>query len=241
MRLKTSLPSEWDRQAESWDEGIHSPEWPHYHYYKTFDIHLAGLLKGCKRVLELGCGTGDCTVNYVSHTEEIVASDFSKRMVVTANEKMASRSIRNVHLAIFDAQHIPSRDRAFDGLFSRGALINYVHQPEELLAEIYRVVLPGSIVVLDMISGRPGGEAKLYSTAEVNSLLESTGFREIGFRPMGMFLRCRSNPSLIEFVNSHRDIFCLIESEMHEAFKLDHSVMTLIAARRRGRSSNQAS
>lgn len=28
MPLKTSFPSEWDKQAANWDKGIHSPKWP---------------------------------------------------------------------------------------------------------------------------------------------------------------------------------------------------------------------
>lgn len=76
MPLETSLPSSWDKKAANWNRGIHSSKWPHYHYYKTFDIYLIRMLSNCAKVLELGCGTGDSTVNFAPYTDLIFASDF---------------------------------------------------------------------------------------------------------------------------------------------------------------------
>jgi SAM-dependent methyltransferase len=191
--LKTSLPSKWDRQAANWDRGIQSPKWPHYHYYKTFDLYLSRVLRNCTRVLELG---------------------FAQK----------------VHLAILDGQNIPFTGECFDGVFSRGGLINYVPHPEVLLDEIYRVLRPRGKLVLDMITRRPGGEANIYSKNRVEEMLCMAGFTSADFRPMGMFLQLWRDRELMNFINEHRDIFCQIEVKMAKAFKPAKSAMTLILA-----------
>lgn len=229
MPLKTSSPYEWDKQAVNWDKGIHSPKWPHYHCYKTFDVYLPKTLSKCTRVLELGCGTADSTINFAPYANEIVASDFSKEMIRIAATKIESSGFaEKVHLAVFDGQNIPFSDEYFDGVFSRGGLINYVPHPEVLLDEIYRVLICGGKLVFDMITRRPGGEANIYSKNWIEKRLHTAGFASADVRPMGMFLHLWRNRELMNFINEHRDIFCQIEVEMAKAFKPAKSTMMLI-------------
>jgi ubiquinone/menaquinone biosynthesis C-methylase UbiE len=229
MPLRTSFPSEWDKQAANWDKGIHSPKWPHYHYYKTFDVYLPKTLSKCTRVLELGCGTADSTINFAPYADEIFASDFSKEMIRIAAKKIESSGFaEKVHLAVLDAQNIPFTDEYFDGVFSRGGLINYVPHPDVLLHEICRVLIQGGKLVFDMITRKPGGEASLYSKNQVEKLLKIAKFSSADFRPMGMFLHLWRNRELMNFINEHRDIFCRIEVEMAKAFKPAKSSMMLI-------------
>jgi SAM-dependent methyltransferase len=233
MPLKTSFPSEWDKQAVTWDEGIHSSKWPHYHYYKTFDLYLPNLLSDCGRVLELGCGTGDSTVSFASHADRVVATDISREMIRRAFQKVVSSDIATrIDLLLGDAQNIPFKDEYFHGVFSRGALLNYVAHPKSLLAEVRRVLCPKGKLVLDFISGRAGGDANLYSKNQVERMLKEAGFKSIDVRPMGMFLLLWQNRRLMDFVNKHRDIFCEIEVEMAKAFKLERYTMTLVLATR---------
>jgi SAM-dependent methyltransferase len=233
MPLSTSLPSEWDRQAVAWDEGIHSPKWPHYHYYKTFDIYLPRLLSDCRRVLELGCGTGDSTISFAPHADRLVATDFSKKMIRKASQKTTSSDLATrIDLLMVDAEKIPFKDEYFHGVFGRGALLNYVAHPKSLLAEALRVLSHEGKMVLDLISGRAGGQANLYSKNQVEKMLREAGFKSIDLRPMGMFLLLWQNRRLMDFANRHRDIFCEIEVEMAKAFKLERSTMILVLAKK---------
>jgi SAM-dependent methyltransferase len=233
MPLKTSFPSEWDRQAVSWDNGIHSPKWPHYHYYKTFDMYLPRLLGDCRRVLELGCGTGDSTISFAPHINRVFATDFSREMIRKASQKITSPDLAaRIDLLLGDAQNVPFKDEYFHGVFSRGALLNYVAHPKSLLAEVQRVLCHKGKLVLDLISGRTGGEANLYSKNQVERMLKEAGFESIDLRPMGMFLLLWQNRRLMDFVNKHRGIFCEIEVEMAKAFKLELATMTLVVAKK---------
>ena len=214
--------------------GIHSPDWPHYHYYHTFNMLLDSLIRPGRRVLELGCGTGDSALHLALSVDEILALDFSQQMIHKAGSKLkAFPNKTKVHLAISDAQYIPARDATFDGIFSRGALLNYVPNPTKVLAEICRVLVPSGKLILDMITRKPGGEAKLYPPTQVETMLKDAGFFEITFRPIGMFVNLWRNRELMDFANKHRDIFCRIEIEMNDTFRLDRSPMMLLTARKK--------
>ncbi|HYY91325.1 MAG TPA: class I SAM-dependent methyltransferase [Candidatus Dormibacteraeota bacterium] len=224
-------PRDWNKQAESWDSGIHSQEWPHYHYYHTFGMLLEGLIRESRRVLELGCGTGDATLNCAHFAEEIVASDSSHGMIHLAKGKLrVSPNMARVHLVMADAQYIPARSSTFDAAFSRGALVNYVPNPTRMLSEVSRALVPSGKLILDMITRKPGGEAKLYSPTQVENMLKDTGFSEIAFRPIGMFTNLWRDRELMDFANKHRDTFCRIEIAMNNAFKLDQSPMMIVTA-----------
>jgi SAM-dependent methyltransferase len=233
MCLKTSFPGEWDKQAANWDKGIQSQKWPHYHYYRTFDVYLSRTLSDCTRVLELGCGTADSTINFAPFANEIIASDFSKEMIRIAAKKIKSSGFaQKVHLVAFDGQNVPFKDECFDGVFSRGGLINYVPHPEVLLAEIYRVLTPRGKIVFDMITRRPGGEANIYSKNRVQKMLRMAGFTSADFGSMGIFLQLWRDRKLMNFINEHRDIFCRIEVEMARSFKPTKSAMMLTLAKK---------
>ena len=158
MTLKTSRPPEWDRQAASWDSGIHSPTWPHYHYYRTFDLYLPMYLGGRRRVLELGCGTGDSVPHLSAHVDDLWALDFSREMVRAAQRKLDDADFgKNVHLLVAHMLALPFGDASFNGAYSRGALVNYVADPRALFSEVRRVLQQGGGFLFDMIRGRPGG------------------------------------------------------------------------------------
>jgi len=231
MTLKTSRPREWDRQAASWDSGIHSPTWPHYHYYRTFDLYLPRYVGGRKRVLELGCGTGDSVPASSTHVDELWAFDFSREMVRAAQRKLDGANFRkNVHLLVAHALALPFRDASFNGAYSRGALVNYVADPRALFSEVRRVLQQGGGLLFDMIRGRPGGEAILYTNDQLDGMLRDAGFDSIEFLPLGIFLNLPTGSDLREFADKNRDTFSRIEIKMADCFKIERAVMVLISA-----------
>ena len=231
MTLKTSRPREWDRQAASWDRGIHSPTWPHYHYYRTFDLYLPRYLGGRKRVVELGCGTGDSVPHLSAHVDELWALDFSREMVLAAQRKLDGADFgKNVQLLLAHALALPFRGASFDGAYSRGALVNYVADARALFIEVRRVLRGGGGFLFDMIRGRPGGEAILYSNDQIGGMLRDAGFHRIEFRPLGMFLNLPTGSDLRGFADKNRDTFSRIEIKMADSFKLEKAVIVLISA-----------
>ncbi len=144
----------WDEAAEHWDELIKNPSSPHFFYYKSADFFIQEKIRNKQRVLELGCGTSQCLLDInVSEKCQIVVSDYSLSMVHAAREKIKKSEIRQkVQFARLDAQNIPFGKQSFDMVFSRGVLLSYVERPDKLLAECYRVLERGGVVVMDSMN-----------------------------------------------------------------------------------------
>jgi ubiquinone/menaquinone biosynthesis C-methylase UbiE len=220
----------WDTEAEKWDEIIDSPASPHYLYYRTANLHILSLLKDRKLVLEAGCGTGDCTLRVMNSELELVAFDFSRVMIDAARKKLRSAKLKNAHLVLAAATHLPFRDRIFEAVFSRGALVNYVEDPKRFLLECVRVTQHRGWIGFDFISGRPGGVAKGMPLSEVEALLSSTGLGGHTLAPMGFLLKLGKDPQTFSFLKSNIDTFAQIELLLAPCVKLECSVMTMVSA-----------
>ena len=116
------------------------------------------------RVLDLCAGTGDMSVALRSTADragslpEILALDFSHRMLVFGRQKYAQRNIQSLEA---DALNLPLPDSAVDLVVSAFGFRNLANYDAGLL-EIYRVLKSGGEVgILDF--GEPrGAMGKLY-------------------------------------------------------------------------------
>ncbi len=221
----------WDVQAETWDRVIHSADSPHYHYYKTSVVHIQNALRGKRLALEPGCGTCDCTLQVIRDGLEIIAFDFSMEMLSSAKEKINTSNVSGIHLVRASTEFLPFRDRAFDVVFSRGALLNYLGSLQDYFAELSRVLKDGATLCVDFITGRPGGVANYVPRQAIEEALTQASFVGCRFLPMGVFLRALSkSQKLLEFVNQHVEAFAQIEAMLADYFKTDQSIMAMIEA-----------
>ena len=147
---QTYPPRYWDADAPNWDQIVARPTNPHQFYYLEADLLISSVLGEDMRALELGCGTGGSTSLHSGELADLVATDFSRRMVRRAARRL--RSERSLQLAIADAGRLPFRDGSFDAAFSRGVLLSYVENAEAVLAEAYRVLRPGGKIALDAMN-----------------------------------------------------------------------------------------
>ncbi|MCJ7551942.1 MAG: class I SAM-dependent methyltransferase [Anaerolineae bacterium] len=105
----------------------------------AFD-HLT--LPNTARLLELGCGPGGLWIDNRDSLPagwEIVLTDFSPGMAATAKENLRDVA---THIAVADAQSIPARTDAFDGVIANHMLY-HVPDRKRALAEMRRVLKPG--------------------------------------------------------------------------------------------------
>lgn len=137
------------RGAE-WDGIVARPTNPHQFYYLEADLLISSFLGKNTRVLELGCGTGGSTVFHIKEVADLVATDFSRRMVRSAAHRLDSE--RSLQLAVADAGRLPFRRSSFDAAFSRGVLLSYVEDADTALAETHRVLRPGGRIALDAMN-----------------------------------------------------------------------------------------
>lgn len=145
--IQTYPPQYWDAEAPDWDAIVARPTNPHQFYYLEADLLISSILGKDTRALELGCGTGGSTAIHFREVANLVATDFSRRMIRRAVRRLGRE--RFLHLAVADARQLPFRDGSFDAAFSRGVLLSYVDNAEATLAETHRVLRRRGKIAID--------------------------------------------------------------------------------------------
>ncbi|OMJ87342.1 hypothetical protein SteCoe_10937 [Stentor coeruleus] len=106
-------------------------------------------LKQDSKVLEVSCGSGnglEILRNYLPSSITIYGSDISPKMIEKAQEK----NLVNVHLTVADNENLPYSENFCDRYIASLSL-NIVPNPETMLKEAFRVLVPGGIAVFSVL------------------------------------------------------------------------------------------
>jgi len=139
-----------------------------------------------KPMLELGCGTGYWTEFFVEQGFKLTASDISEAMLSVARKKHLQ-----AEFVKFDSQNIPFDTESFSVIASI-TMLEFVHDSEQVLLEIYRVLKPQGWLILACLNSlseigknkehdETFRKAKLYKPQEFKEKLEVFGKAEIDF------------------------------------------------------------
>jgi ubiquinone/menaquinone biosynthesis C-methylase UbiE len=101
-----------------------------------------------RRVLDLGCGTGDLVEFLVSKGAQYTGLDMSPRMIERAY-RTHEPQVRSghAHFMVGDSERLPCRENEFDVVSAVG-LIEYFPDSRRTLSEIGRVLKPGGLVLI---------------------------------------------------------------------------------------------
>ena len=103
-----------------------------------------------KKVLELGCGTGEYLLWYASHgAAEATGVDLSQGSLAIANEKKNAAKITNATFVEKDILKIDFPDNTFDYAYSVGVL-HHTGDPEKGFQHLCRMTKPGGVVVVSL-------------------------------------------------------------------------------------------
>jgi demethylmenaquinone methyltransferase/2-methoxy-6-polyprenyl-1,4-benzoquinol methylase len=111
-------------------------------------VRMAGL-KGGERVLDICCGTGDLGLMFAfadPSPAQVIASDFTREMLVIADEKANKAGIA-MPLCTADALRLPFADASFD-VVSVGYGVRNFQDLDAGLREMARVLKPGGRTVI---------------------------------------------------------------------------------------------
>ena len=142
------------------------------------------------QVVEIGCGPRGCLdllSNRVGGSGRVVGVERSVEQVKRAQQFAADCHLTNVEVLHADARNTGLPERAFDLVTARLVLVN-VPQPEQLMAEMIRLVRPGGVVALhepDSTTQRcdPPHPAQTRLLQLLNTYAEMNGIdRSIGLR-----------------------------------------------------------
>jgi ubiquinone/menaquinone biosynthesis C-methylase UbiE len=104
-------------------------------------------LRGCRRILDAGCGDGRYTRHILKRADAeamIAAFDLSGRMLVRARRRLKSSRVRQVSA---DLTRLPYADRSFDAVVC-GWVLEHLPDPLPGLRELARVLAPGGKLLL---------------------------------------------------------------------------------------------
>ena len=150
---------------------------------RLLNIHSNSIL------LDLGCGTGNYTWAIHQHAKHITGLDLSFGMLAQARVKYPE--ITFLHGDVID---LPFRSGIFSGALAIQVL-HHVKEKEHFLRETFRVLREHARIVLHVCSHRqmqafwfyhyfPKGfqidQARIPDSQTIVSLLQQTGFREVG-------------------------------------------------------------
>ncbi len=100
------------------------------------------------KIADIGCGAGDDAINMARMFGENIAItgiDYAPEMIEKANSSAAGLS--NITFHIGSAENLPFADAELDGLGNE-RLIQHLPDPQKAFTEFYRVLKPGSPLVV---------------------------------------------------------------------------------------------
>ncbi len=103
-----------------------------------------------KRVLELGCGTGEYALWYAANgAKEVIGVDLSDGSLALANQKKEASGLKNVQFIKKDILELDFPDNSFDYAYSVGVL-HHTGNPYKGFQHLCRVTKPDGIVVVSL-------------------------------------------------------------------------------------------
>ena len=137
-RGKFMKKSVWDIFAPIYERAMKSQK----HIYDFMYAEISSAVKG-KSVLELATGPGMIARHIAQSARAVIATDFSPKMIETAQKKTAAE---NVTFEVADATDLRFSDKSFDAVIIANAL-HVMPNPEKALSEIKRVLKDGGILI----------------------------------------------------------------------------------------------
>lgn len=101
-------------------------------------------------VLDVGCGTGNYTIELAKRGADVIGIDSSEEMLAWARIKAQKADIEASFMAA-DATNLPFPDSSFDIVISNG-LLCFLKEPEKALIEMRRVLKPGGRLVVGVLN-----------------------------------------------------------------------------------------
>jgi ArsR family transcriptional regulator len=137
-------------------------------------------------IVDMGAGEGAFALLLAQQAKKVIAVDSSAKMIEVGREQALRHGVENVEYRLGDMEEIPIADAEVDLVFFSQSLHHALH-PERAVEEAWRILRPGGrVVILDLMKHRFEEARELYadewlgfSEAEVEAMLEKSGFRNV--------------------------------------------------------------
>ncbi len=126
--------------------------------WKSESLVIHKYFKGCKAILDIGCGAGRTSIPLALKGFEVKAIDITPAMIHRAKERIANHSVGHLSYEVMDCQNLRFLDQRFDGvLFSFNGIehVPGIQGKKQAIHEIHRVLKKNGILILTAHSGLP--------------------------------------------------------------------------------------
>jgi ubiquinone/menaquinone biosynthesis C-methylase UbiE len=123
---------------------------PEY-FYEPYKLYFSFLkkLKNKKKLLEIGAGTGENTIELIKMKFNVCATDISPTSRLVMNKKFSK--YKNFQSKVADMEKLPFKNKSFDIICSAGSL-SYGDN-NVVMKELYRVLkIGGNLVIIDSLN-----------------------------------------------------------------------------------------
>ncbi len=139
--VKQELFDEWPEKYESW---FRTPVGELVRKVEGQLIAEMLMPKHAETIIDVGCGTGIFTIDFLAAGCQVVGLDISRPMLAMAVRKAAGQSFSAVE---GDMRQLPFKDGVFDKAVSVTAL-EFITEAKEAIDELFRITRPGGVVVV---------------------------------------------------------------------------------------------
>lgn len=140
-----------------------------YEAVRLFQAH------GCRRVLDLGCGSGRYTLGLEREGLRVAGLDIAREGLALTRQKLQAGSFACRLVQADFCLPLPFRSEAFDAVFSAQVIHHArLDQVRRAIAEIQRVLAPGGIIFVS-VSGRNEWEAGSFREVEPGTITPLEG------------------------------------------------------------------
>lgn len=148
----------WDKQAETYDVNIQN----HDGQYAQTITETAVLLNKSDIVLDLGCASGEMSMDLAPHAQHILGIDSSAKMIELAQQKAAARQLANIEFAQIDLFDTKLEPTSFHAIIAFN-IFHLLPNPQKAMSRIALLLTKDGL----LISQTPclGGRARLFRAA----------------------------------------------------------------------------
>ncbi len=182
-----------DPLANRYDEWYKTPlgEFADHLEKKLLFRHCGNVLG--KRILDVGCGTGQYSLQLANMGAHVTGIDASEDMLAVAKEK-TNKTIVPIHFHKAYAEELPFEDNSFDIVIAASSL-EFVSSTSTSMREMNRVLKQGGVAVIGVLN---------LDSIWIQSLIHQPGFSNSIYNHASFF----TYPILKELFNSIPSFSC---------------------------------
>ncbi|OGL45633.1 MAG: hypothetical protein A2161_02930 [Candidatus Schekmanbacteria bacterium RBG_13_48_7] len=159
-------------------------------------------------VLDLGCGTGRVTKEFIDQCAHLVAVDFSFESLLYLQKRLTPEQLKKIHLVQVDICYLPFRTSIFDNVISTGVFCCIPSQDTRNLAldNVNRILKKNGIFIISVYNH------SMLKKIRVFLGLSKSGLKE-GYQEGHVHYYNHTPQELINWLDPHFQIIQLVGSD----------------------------